>query len=148
MWKPAVFVTAMAGLLVAGLMITPAGAVGKRDKSATPKAESYVVVQIGDEMSIVKKSDLAKMKKDAAQKYKDEVKQYNDAKKEAAKNKDKGTDKAALEKPVKPKIAVKKTCKTEEEAKTWLENHQDAGKDQPKTSGKATAKSDAKPAAQ
>jgi hypothetical protein len=136
-------------MLVAFLMITSASVLAKGGKSAAPKAESYLVVQIGDDMSVVKKSDLAKLKKDAAQKYKDEMKQYNDAKKEAAKNKDKGADKAALEKPLKPKIVVKKTCKTEEEAKNWLADHVDGNKDQPKTgSSKAPAKTDAKPVAQ
>jgi hypothetical protein len=149
MWKPAAFVTATASLLVACLMSTPASAVGKRDKNATPKAETYSVVQVGDEMKVISKSALADLRKQLAKQYKDDMKQYKAAMKEAAKTKDKGADKAP-EKPVQTKIVnlAKKTFKTEQEAKTWLENHADASKDQPKTDGKTATKTDKKPAAQ
>ena len=148
MRKPAVFVIAMAGMLVTCLMLSNAVAAAKRAAgTATPKAESYSVVQIGDEMSVVKKSELVKLRKDVAQKYKEDMKQYKAAMKEAAKSKDKGADKAP-EKPIQSKIVVKKTFKSEDEAKTWLANHVDAKQDQPKTGSKAEAKTDKKPAPQ
>jgi hypothetical protein len=147
MRKSVVLVTAMAGVLVACLMTTFGSAATKR-ASATTKVETYSVVQDGDELKIIKKSELAKLKKDAAQKYKEELKQYNDAKKEAVKSKDKGADKPALEKPVKHTIVAKKTFKTEQEAKTWMENQLDSKKDDPKADKKADSKTEKKAAAQ
>ncbi len=118
-------------------------AVPKTGKTATPKVETYSVVQIGDEAKVVKKSELVGLRKTAAEDYKRAVKDYNTAKKEATKSKDK--DKSAPEKPVKRKIVdlAKKTFKTEQEANTWLDNYlQEPKKDDSKS------KTDKKAAAQ
>lgn len=149
MRKPVVFVIAMAGTLAACLIITSSSAAAVK-RTAAPKAETYLVVQIGDDIpKIVKKSDLTKLSKDAAQKYKEEMKKYTEDRKAAAKSKDKSTDKAS-EKPVKSKVVnlAKKTFKTEDEAKAWLESHSDSKKDQPKTGNKVESTTDKKPAAQ
>ena len=149
MRKPVVLLTAMAGMLVACLMIKSGNAA---PRTPVPRAETYSVVQIGDEVKVVKKSELAALKKSAAEDYKRAMKEYKDAKKEAAKNKDKSTDKPALEKPIQQKIVVKKTFKNEDEAKAWVETHLRSQKDEPKT-GKSdktdkTEKADKKAAAQ
>ncbi len=146
MRKPVVLVTVMAGILVACLMTTSGSAA---PRTATPKPETYSVIQIGDEMKVIKKSELAALKKSAAEDYKRAMKEYKETKKEAAKNKDKATDKPALEKPVQQKIVIKKTFKTEQEANTWMENHLQSQKDEPKT-GKTdkTDKTDKKAVAQ
>lgn len=149
MRKSIVFVTAMAGMFVACLMIASVSAATKRAAAtATPKAETYSVVQIGDDIKVVKKSELAALKKSNTEEYKKAVKEYNAAKKEAAKSKDK--DKPALEKPVKRKIVdlAKKTFKTEQDANTWMENNLQSKKDEPKTDKKTDTKTEKKAQAQ
>jgi len=148
MKKPARFVTVLAGAIVACMVMASASFAApprSAGKAATPKVETYSVVQIGDEAKVVKKSELASLRKTAAEDYKRAVKDYNTAKKEAAKSKDKDKDKSAPEKPVKRKIVdlAKKTFKTEQEAGTWLDNYlQEPKKDdsKSKTDKKAAAK--------
>ena len=71
------------------------------EKGAAAKTETYAVVRIGDDVQIVKKSDLANLKKTTAEEDKKAKKDYDDAKK-AAKSKE---DKADLGKPpVKRKV--------------------------------------------
>ncbi len=147
MRKPVLALTAMAGMFVVCLMNTSGSMAGTK-RAATPKTETYAVVQIGEDVKVIRKSELATLKKSNAEEYKRAMKEYKDAKKEAAKSKDKATDKPALEKPVQRKIVdvAKKTFKTEQEANTWMENHLDSKKDQPKTD--KADKTDKKAAAQ
>ena len=77
------------------------------------KAEPYVVVQTGDDLQVMTRSEFLAAKKSALDKYKQDKKDYDDAKKQAAKNKEKFDG----PKPVKvlPK-QVGSTYKTKEEA--------------------------------
>jgi hypothetical protein len=141
MRKTFVLATAIAGMFVACLMIATGNAAPAK-RAAAPKTETYSVIQVGEDIKVIKKSDLAALKKSNAEDYKRAMKEYNDAKKEAAKSKDKAADKTAIEKPVKQKIVdlAKKSFKTDQEATTWMENHLDSKKDQPKTDKKTEKK--------
>ena len=76
------------------------------------KSESYSVVQVGDEIRVVRKSELANLKKSVAEDYKRDMKIYQDSKK--------GKDKAATTKPIKSEVKIlKQTCKTEQEANEY-----------------------------
>jgi hypothetical protein len=118
--------------LIAGLLTTAGNAAGTAgtkhttdkhsDKSAAPKNETYAVVQIGDEMRVIRKSELTGLKKSTAEEDKKAKKDYDEAKK-AAKTKE---EKAELGKPpASRKVIVKKQAfKTEQEANDWIDQQQ------------------------
>ena len=95
------------------------------------------MVQIGDDVQIIKKSDLAGLKKSTAEEDKKAKKDYDEAKK-AAKSKE---EKADLGKPpLKRKVIVLKgSFKTEDDAKDWLEKHPQGQEGETKTGRKAAA---------
>jgi hypothetical protein len=119
-------VLTMAVAIVVGLAATVGNGAAKRTekapaKAAASKAESFVVVQIGDQMQVVKKSELTSLRKSTAEEDKKAKKDYDEAKKTAAKNK----DKADLGKPpAHRKVIVKKSFKSEQEANDWLDQNQ------------------------
>jgi hypothetical protein len=102
-------------------------------RSAAPtKTETFDVVKIGDEVKVIKKSELVGLRKSTAEEDKKDLKTYQDAKKELSKSKDK--DKSAMpKKPVKRTVLVlKASFKTQEEAEAWktkYEEKKDASKD-------------------
>jgi hypothetical protein len=108
----------LAGMIVCAWLATGGGssAFGQRTKPApktTTKAETYAVIQIGEEIKVVPGSQLASEKKRVAEDYKREMKAYQDSKKEAGK----GKDKVEIPKPVQKKVKVlKSSCKSEKEA--------------------------------
>jgi len=98
----------LTGMIVCAWLATGGGssAFGQRTKPApktTTKAETYVVIQIGEEIKVVPGSQLASEKKRVAE----------DSKKEAGK----GKDKVEIPKPLQKKVKVlKSSCKSEKEA--------------------------------
>ena len=82
------------------------------------KAEQYVVVQNGDDLEVMTRSEFLALKKSATEKYKQDMKDYKEAVKQAKKNKEKFDG----PKPVKvePK-QVGSSYKTKEEADTACE---------------------------
>ena len=89
----------------------PSPAAAREARAA--KAEPYVVVQTGDDLQVMTRSEFVAAKKSAAEKYKQDMKDYKEAKKQAAKSKEKFDG----PKPVKvePK-QVGATFKTKDEA--------------------------------
>jgi hypothetical protein len=85
-------------------------------KAAAQRKEVYMVVQIGDDISVIAKSQQNEEQKRVALQYKDELKAYEQAKKEATKNKEKGE----LVKPVKHIVKILKNgLKSQQEAEAW-----------------------------
>ena len=126
-------------LFVSLLTAAGNGAAGTRksaEKGAAGKPETYAVIRIGDDVQIIKKSDLANLKKTTAEEDKKAKKDYDEAKK-AAKSKE---EKADLGKPpLKRKvILLKGAFKTEDDAKDWLEKNPQ-GQEGEKTGKKAAA---------
>jgi hypothetical protein len=119
--------TLMVVLLVGLWTVVGNGAVGAKksvDKVAAGKAETYVVVKVGDEPpAIMTKSEYTNLKKSTKEEYDKAKKDYAEAKK-AAKTKE---DKAALGKaPTKTSLKqMGGTFKTEDKAREWLEKHAD-----------------------
>jgi hypothetical protein len=139
--KPAI---AAAVVLLVGLLTTASNSAAgaKRaekqgEKGAAAKTETYAVVRIGDDVQIVKKSDLTNLKKTTAEEDKKAKKDYDEAKK-AAKSKE---EKANLGKPpVKRKVIVlKSSLKTEDDAKDWLDKNPQGQEGERKTGRKAAA---------
>ena len=60
-----------------------------RSGGGAAKAEPYVVVQTGDDLQVMTRSEFIAAKKSAAEKYKQDMKDYKEAKKQAAKSKEK-----------------------------------------------------------
>jgi hypothetical protein len=90
----------------------------ERGKPAATKTETYSVVQVGDEIKVVKKSEMMTFQKGLADAYKQEMKTYNEAKKEASKKK----EKLDMPKPVKPTVkTLKPSLKSQQEAEDWCE---------------------------
>jgi acetylglutamate synthase len=90
------------------------------DAKAAPAAaqhkEQYMVVQVGDDISVISKSQLTEEKKRIAQEYKDEMKTYELAKKDAVKKKEKFDQ----PKPTKHIVKIlKNSLKSEQEADEW-----------------------------
>jgi hypothetical protein len=138
MKKFAMFAVA-AATVVAGLWAEPSygadrGAKGMEGKAAATKPELYTVVQVGDEISAIKKSELNNLKKTTADEDKKRKKDYDEAKKAAVKSK----DKSDLGKPPAKRVVkvLKSSLKSEEEATRWIEDHPAGSKD----SGTKTAK--------
>ena len=137
MKSPVRLATAVAVMFLAGFWaVSSSGAVPKRttDQTAKPKVETYSVVQIGEEVKVVKKSELTTLRKSIATEDKQAAKAYEEAKKASGKDKDKDKNNSELVKPVKRKIKVLKgSLKTEQEANDWMEKHlQQQEKDGPK----------------
>jgi hypothetical protein len=129
----------LAAALIAGLWTTASVAAPKHaEKSATPKPELYTVVQIGDEVQVIKKSELTNLRKTTAEEDKKAKKDYDEAKKSAAKSK----DKSDLGKPpVKRSVKVlKDSLKSEQDAQEWMEKHPVQKKDDVKTGKKTVAR--------
>jgi hypothetical protein len=115
MKKRVMLVSALA--LVAGVWTATSRAV-ERGKPAATKTETYSVVQVGDEIKVVKKSEMMTFQKGLADAYKQEMKTYNEAKKEASKKK----EKLDMPKPVKPTVkTLKPSLKSQQEAEDWCE---------------------------
>jgi hypothetical protein len=127
MKKSVQLATAAVAVLIVGLLTgVGLGANGARraergEKGAAGKPELYSVVKIGDEVQIVKQSDVAGLRKSTAEEDKKAKKDYDEAKKAAAKSK----DKSDLGKPPVRRrvIELKKGLKTEDDAKDWLDKH-------------------------
>ena len=104
------------------------------NKTSSAKPEMYAVVKIGEEIKVVKKSEVAGLRKTIAEDHKRDMKAYLAAKKEAGKNK----EKSDLPRPVLQKMTILKNAfKTEQEANTWADNYMQKRKDEPKTAKKA-----------
>lgn len=123
---------AVAGMLTASLL-TAAGhaatatakrSVKRAEKGAAAKNETYAVVQVGDQMRVIRKSGLAALKKSTAEEDKRRRKAYDEEKRTA-----KGDDRADLGKPpVNRKVVVlKQPFKTEQEARDWLRQQDQGG---------------------
>lgn len=93
----------------------------RAEKGPAGKAETYAVVKVGDEVQIVRKSELTSLKKSLAEEDKKARKEYDEQKK-AAKTKE---DKAALGKPPAKRVVkqLKAGFKTEDDAKDWLDKN-------------------------
>jgi hypothetical protein len=93
----------------------------KTPKGKTPKPESYIVIQTGDDFEVVKQSELAARKKKASEKFQQDLKAYQTAKKEAVKTK----EKFDMPRPVETRIkrVGSKTFKTQADAETFRDNH-------------------------
>ncbi len=129
-------------LLVAAALAGLVGVIGVMDAAAQPprrtgsaaaKVDPYVVVQNGDDLEVMTRSEFLALKKSAAEKYKQDLKDYKEAVKQAKKNKEKFDG----PKPVKvePK-QVGSTYKTKDEADTACEKRKrekEEGKSEKKT---------------
>ena len=93
---------------------------GRPDTGASkPKAEAYVVVQVGDRAEVVKKAEVNAFKKRLDEQFRAEVKAWEEAKRSAAKSKQPFDQ----PKPKKPAVKIhKKTFKSESEAKSYAES--------------------------
>jgi len=125
---------AIASMLILSAAGTPGLAASPRSpspsRSGSTKAEAYSVVKIGDEVKVIKKSDLSGLKKSTADEDKKDLKAYQDAKKEFSKSKDKS---AMPKKPVKRSVHVlKSSLKTQQEAEAWMSKYLEGKKDGPK----------------
>jgi hypothetical protein len=123
MYKPVLLAMA-AATTVAGLLIASSyGAEGGRraEKAPTGKGEVYCVVQVGDEVSVIRKSELKNLQKSTKDEDKQRKKDYDQAKKEAKTAK----EKADLGKPPVPRTPklLKGSFKSEDEAKDWMDKH-------------------------
>jgi len=104
----------LAGTIVCAWLASGGGssAFGQRTPKTT-KAETYAVIQIGEEIKVVPGSQLAAERKRVAEEYKRDMKTYQDSKKDSGK----GKDKVEIPKPVQKKVKVlKPSCKNEKEA--------------------------------
>ena len=89
----------------------------------TTKVETYAVIQIGEEIKVIPRSQLTSENKRVDEDYKRDMKAYKDA--------GKGKDKVEIPKPVKKKVVLKKSCKNKDEADEYVKKlSQD--KDEPK----------------
>ena len=120
----------LAGMIACAWLASVGGssAFGQGTKAKT-KAETYAVIQIGEEIKVIVGSQLASEKKRVAEDYKRDMKAYQDSKKNAGK----GADKVEVPKPVLKKVKVlKSSCKSEKEAIEYRDKLlQD--KDEPRT---------------
>jgi hypothetical protein len=110
-------------VLVAGLLTTVGqGAVGgRRAEQSTPaKTETYVVVQVGDELRVIPKSQLKDLQKSTADEDKQNSKKYDDDKKAAMKKKEKFDQPKPVKRSVK---TLKSGLKTEQDAEAFKEKH-------------------------
>ena len=135
----AVMMALVVSPLLAGPPRAAGGAAGGRPgiKTAAAKSEPYAVVQIGDEIKVIRKSEVNEEKKRIAEEYKQKMKTYEEAKKEATKNKEK------LEEPKPDKRdytmrVLKSSCKTEQEANDYCEKRKQ--EEESKTSKKTAAR--------
>jgi len=126
--------TAMAAVLLLSVWAAPdQGLAAPGSKAgAAPKPELWSVVKVGDELKVIKKTDLKQLQKTTTDEDATKKKQYEDAKKDAAKNKGKsdapspaGSPAVDLtQKPLKRTVKVlKSSCKTEQEATDWMEKY-------------------------
>ena len=89
--------------LTLAVLLLPFQSDALAQKKKTPpkeKKEAYVIVETLGEFQVIKKEEVAGLKKQVAAEYKEAVKAYNEAKKEAKKNKEKFTE----AKPKKPTV--------------------------------------------
>jgi hypothetical protein len=128
---------ALLGAAIASVLATPAGSVAQAAAQKKPPAETWAVVQIGDDMKVISTSQIKSEQKKITDDYNAAMKKYKEDKK-------KDPD---AEKPVKQKFKVlKRNCKTKEEAEDFLQKKQDeadqkAGqKDDSKKDGSTAAK--------
>ncbi len=92
------------------------------------KVETYCVVQIDDEVSVIKKANLAGLRKSTAEEDKRAAKEYENAKKEAKKNK----EKFDTTKPIPRKVKMLKDgFKSEQDAADWKDKRGDGKEDKP-----------------
>jgi acetylglutamate synthase len=124
------YAKSMAAMMIALTAVAWALASDSADaKAATQKKELYMVIQVGDDISVIPKSQLTEENKRVAQEYKEELKTYEQAKKEAVKKK----EKLEQPKPTKHLVKILKNgLKSEQEADDWkskyLEDHGGGGK--------------------
>jgi predicted transcriptional regulator len=115
-------VIAIVSIIILGVAGATAFATSQRhappNKAGSAKAETYDVVKIGDDVKVIKKSELAGLKKSTADEDKRLLKEYQDSKKGTGKSKDAS---GTVKKPVKRSVLVlKASLKTDQEAQDWL----------------------------
>jgi hypothetical protein len=135
MYKFAVLAGAAVIALATNLWTATSEAAPRREKVAAAKPEVYVVVQIGDEVSVVRKTELTTLKKSTTEDDARKKKEYSEAKKAAVKSKDK-TDLGKP--PVKRSVRVLKEFKSQEEANSFAEKRKEGKDTGTKTAKKTT----------
>jgi hypothetical protein len=113
----------MAALVVSSVLAAPgrmgAAAAGRPGAKGTgSKAELYAVVQIGDEIKVISKSEVNAEKDRLRKQFTQDKKTYEDAKKEAAKNKEKFDEPKPESRNYTLRV-LKSSCKTEQEANDY-----------------------------
>jgi hypothetical protein len=102
----------------------------KTPKAKTPKPESYIVIQTGDEFEVIKLSELAARKKKVTEKFQQDQKAYKQAKTDAIKTKEKFDQKP-------PKLVLPKkvgaTFKTQADAEAYRDKREKALEEQKTT---------------
>lgn len=117
MKQPAMLATAIVVSLLVSLATTAShGAPAK-------KAEVFAVVQIGDEIRVVRKSELTGLNKSVAEEDKRRQKAYEASKKGKGMGREMAPE---MTKPVKRTVRVlKNSLKTEQDAREWKEKFMD-----------------------
>ncbi|MCE5303625.1 MAG: hypothetical protein LLF97_11025 [Planctomycetaceae bacterium] len=109
-------VSTLAAAALIGIFAGPTLAANPRHPGkagATPKAETFMIVQVGDEFRVIPKSSLTELQRSVKDTYQQESKSYQEAKKEATKKKEKFDQ----VKPVKPVVkSIKAGFKDEQQA--------------------------------
>lgn len=108
------------------------------DRGASPKNEACCVVQVGEDVKAIRKSELKSLQKSSNDQYQKDLKAFQESKKSG----NKGNDNAEpLKKPEKSHYTVKmlkSSFKNLQEAEEWkikyLENKKDGGKTNKKPS--------------
>ncbi|MEN6406367.1 MAG: hypothetical protein ABFC77_07845 [Thermoguttaceae bacterium] len=117
----------LAAVVLMGVLAGPTFAAGARHAphkavGAATKVETFVIVQVGDEVKVVPKSGLIELQRTINDTFKQDTKTYQEAKKEATKNKEKFDQ----PKPVKPVVKkLKEGIKNEQEANQEAAKFQD-----------------------
>ena len=117
----ALMISAVCAILVSAAGTSSLAAIPSRPAPGAAKADLYDVVKIGDDLKVIKKSELVGLKKSTADENKKDLKAYQDAKRSATKSKDKS---AMPPKPVKRSVVVlKASLKSDAEAEAWLDKY-------------------------
>jgi len=116
MKKPAMLATVIVASLLVSLATTSSGAPAQK----AAKVDLFAVVQIGEEIKVVRKSELTSLPKTVAEEDKKRQKAYEDSKKGKGAGKD--VDQYQMPKPVKRSVRIlKNSLKTEQDAREWKE---------------------------
>lgn len=110
--------------VISSSLLTMEDAVKLRDKTFA-RIDGYLVVDTGADLRVLRKSQLASLKKELEAEYQEAVRSYNDARNDARKGKRRFTEK----KPMKPTVKVLVTgLPSEEVAEKRLEELRTKGK--------------------